>query len=239
MRQDLPPVSRVVLIKLRQNVVGAFAARLAEMLEPLEADTAAILDLSFVTSIDGYGINTIAETLARGVDLQLVGVRSRVRRMFRQARSVSEGQFVDSIAAALDAIEGQYQGEAEPQAERRDSPRRRTHIPVEIIMTHEGERIATDGIIKDMSEGGVYIELAQKPVDILGDDLDFSTQFDLQFALPDVTYPCVLQGNPVHADAAAANLYCGVKFGDITYLDEDAIRIFLYRHEPDARAGSA
>jgi len=239
MPKNLPPISRVLLLTLRQNVVGAFAARLAALLEPLDPDSAVILDLSAVTSIDGYGINVIAETLARGVSTYLVGVRGRVRRMFRQARSVSLSQFVESIPAALLAIQCEHGPAPKAQVERRAYPRVRSHIPAEIVIDLNGRRVATEGIIKDISEGGVYIELLQKIADLAGEELDLSTAIDLRMALPDVSYPCIVQGSTVHRGVSAMGLYYGVKFSEITYLDEDAIRIFLYNHDPDHRAGSA
>jgi len=239
MRNDLSPVSRIVLIRIRENVVGTSASRLADMLDALDPDTPAILDFSTVTSVDGYGINVIADTLARGVDVYLVAVRGRVRRMFRQARIISEGQFVDSVPDALKAIDEGYREGGVREDERRRYPRVRAHIPVEVILDLDGQRIATDGIIKDISEGGVYVELLQKLTDIVGDDLDLSTSLDLRFALPDVTYPCILQGNAVHGGAIALGLCYGVKFNELSYLDEDAIRTFLYNRDPDRRAGSA
>jgi len=239
MPRDLPPISRIVLIKLRQNLVGSFASRLADMLESLDTDATVILDLAGINSVDGYGINVIAETLARGVNVYLVGVRGRVRRMFRQARSISESQFIESTQAALDAISRQGQADVPPEAERRASRRIRSHIPVEIILEIDGQRVPTEGIIKNISDGGVYVELRQKLAEVLGDDLDFDTAFDLRFVLPDVSYPCLLQGNAVHGGPTAVGLCYGVKFSEVTYLDEDAIRVFLYHHDPDRRAGMA
>lgn len=240
MTDDPGAISHILLIRLRANLVGTFAGQLADLLAPLDADCPAILDFAVVTSIDGYGINVIAEALARGVNLQLVAVRSRVRRMFRQARAISEEQFAEDITAALAAIDrAAGDGQDAPEADRRRSQRVRSHIPVEVLLTVGGQQIATDGIIRDISEGGVYIELAQRLSDILGCDIASETGFDLQFALPEVTYPVLAQANTVHAESRAATLYCGVRFGDLTYLDEDAIRIFLYRHDPDRRAGSA
>jgi anti-anti-sigma regulatory factor len=239
MPRDIPPLSRILLVKLRQNVVGAFASRLAELLEALDVDSPGILDFAPVTSIDGYGINVIAETLTRGVSLYLVAVRGKVRRMFRQARAISEDQFVSSIHEALEAIDRDYQPDEAVDVERRSSPRVRAHIPVEVVMTIDGRRVPTEGIIKDISEGGIYVELLQQLADVGGDEFDLSSALDLRFALPDVSYPCLLEGSAVHASAASANLYCGVKFREISYLDEDAIRVFLYRHDPDRRAGSS
>ena len=241
MSKDVPPLSRILLVKLRQNVVGAFATQVADILDTLDLDTPAILDFGHVTSIDGYGINVIAETLARGVSTYLVAVRGRVRRMFRQARNISEEQFVESLEAALAAIDREYQPETPVAVERRSSPRIRAHIPVEVVLNIEGRRVPTEGIIKDISQGGIYIELLQHLTEVaeLGDDLDLGAALDLRFALPDVSYPCLLEGDTVHSSGAAANLYCGVRFKEISYLDEDAIRIFLYRHNPDRRAGSS
>jgi hypothetical protein len=173
------------------------------------------------------------------VSVHLVNVRGRVRRMFRQARSVSTDQFAESVEAALAAIDRQ-RGVVPPTiVERRAYPRIRSHIPAEVIIDVNGRRVATDGIIKDISEGGVYIELLQKLSDLAGEEIDLNTSIDLRMTLPDVSYPCIVQGNAVHRGATAAGLYCGVKFGELTYLDEDAIRIFLYHHDPDRRAGSA
>ena len=239
MPKDVPAISRIIIFKLRQDLVGAFASRLASFLEALEADASVVLDLASVHSVDGYAINIIAETLARGVSVHLVNVRGRVRRMFRQARSVSTEQFAESVEAALQAIDRQHGAEPSVFVERRAYPRIRSHIPAEIIIDVNGRRIATDGVIKDISEGGVYIELLQKLSDVAGEEIDLNTSIDLRMTLPDVTYPCLVQGSAVHRGATAAGLYCGVKFGEITYLDEDAIRIFLYHHDPDRRAGSA
>ena len=238
MPKGLPAISRIVIFRLRENVVGGFATTLAEMLEPLELDTSAILDFSAVTSIDGYGINVIAETLARGVDVYLVAVRGKVRRMFRQARSVSLTQFVESVPEALARIDGGEREEG-PQAERRAYPRVRSHIPVEIVLDIDGRRVATEGIVKDISEGGVYVELLQKLSETLGEDLDINTSFDLRMTLPDISYPCLVQGSAVHGGTSAAGAYYGVKFSELTYLDEDAVRLFLYNHDPDRGAGSA
>ena len=241
MPTDVPALSRILLVKLRQNVVGAFATQLAHILESLDADTTTILDFAQVTSIDGYGINVIAETLARGVSVHLVAVRGKVRRMFRQARAISSDQFVPSLEEALLAIDRAYQPDSPVAVERRSSPRIRAHIPVEVVLTIDGRRYPTEGIIKDISQGGIYVELMQylAEVEQLGDDLDLRAALDLRFALPDVTYPCLLEGDTVHHRGSAANLYCGVRFKEISYLDEDAIRIFLYRHDPDRRAGSS
>lgn len=240
MPKDIAPLSQVLLVRLRQNAVGAFASQLADVLEPLAEDTSAILDFAAVTSIDGYGINVIAETLTRGVSLYLVAVRGKVRRMFRQARAISNEQFVDSVLDALQAIDHDYQPHSPIDVERRSSPRIRAHIPVEVVITIDGRRIPTEGIIRDISEGGVYVELLQKLDDVVdADDFQTNSALDLRFALPDVSYPCLLEADAVRANAASASLYCGVRFREISYLDEDAIRIFLYRHDPDDRAGSA
>jgi len=237
--KEVAPISRIVLIRLRENIVGAHSRLLAGLLEPLDSDTPAILDFTAVTSIDGYGINVIAEALARGVPVYLVAVRGRVRRMFGQARAISDAQFVETLDKAIEAIDGQEHAEDSPAVERRKSRRIRAHIPVELVLNIDGRRVPTEGIIKDISEGGVYVELLQKLAELVGDDLDLTTAFDLRFALPDTSYPCMLQGSAAHARQAAATLYCGVRFNEVNYLDEDAIRIFLYRNDPDRRAGSA
>ncbi|MFP4057142.1 MAG: STAS domain-containing protein [Candidatus Brocadiia bacterium] len=239
MTSDVPAIDRIVLIRLRENVVGAFAGRLAEQLEGLSPQTPAVLDFSVVTSIDGYGINVIGEALSRGVPLYLVAVRGRVRRMFRQARAISEGQFVDSVDAALEAIDRAHQEDTSPEIERRRWRRVPAHIPVEVILDVDGQRIPTDGIIRDIGEGGVYIELLQRLADVVGDTLDLTTRFDLRFALPQAPYPCMVEGDAAHAHATAAGMCYGVKFSELTYLDEDAIRTFLYRHDPDRRAGKS
>jgi len=239
MRKDLPPITRIVLFTLRQNVVGGLAAQLAEALNALDLDSSAILDLSAVTSIDGYGINVIAETLSRGVSVYLVGVRGRVRRMFRQAGSVSPTQFVESVPAALQAIECEHEPAPKRIVERRAYPRVRSHIPAEIVIDLDGRRVATEGIIKDISEGGVYVEFLQKLSEAAGEDLDLNASIDMRMTLPDVSYPCLVQGSTVHRGAAAVGACYGVRFSEVTYLDEDAIRVFLYNHDPDRRAGSA
>ena len=240
MPKDIAPMSQVLLVRLRQNVVGAFASQLADVLAPLTDETPVILDFAAVTSIDGYGINVIAETLTRGVDVYMVAVRGKVRRMFRQARAISNDQFVESVIAALQAIDHDAQPESAVAVERRSSPRVRAHIPVEVVINIDGRRVPTEGIIKDISEGGVYVELLHKLDDIVGeDDFQLNSALDLRFALPDVSYPCLLEADTVRSNPAAASLYCGVRFREISYLDEDAIRIFLYRNDPDDRAGSA
>lgn len=241
MPHDVPPLTRIFLIQLRQDVVGAFATRLAELLEEANEETPVILDFAQVTSIDGYGINVIAETLTRGVRLYMVGVRGKVRRMFRQARAISAEQFVPTLDDALRAIDHAYQPEPPVAVERRSSPRIRSHIPVEVVVTIDGRRVPTEGIIKDISQGGIYVELAQYLAEEqgLGDDFDLKAALDLRFALPDVAYPCLVEADAVHHQVASANLYCGVRFKEISYLDEDAIRLFLYRHDPDHRAGSS
>ena len=241
MPDDIPPLSRILLVRLRQKVVGAFATHLAAVLEPLDAQTPAVLDFAHVTSIDGYGINVIAETLARGVSVHLVAVRGKVRRMFRQARAISSDQFVESLDEALATIDRAYQPASPVAVERRSSPRIRAHIPVEVVLNIDGRRVPTEGIIKDISQGGIYIELIQylAELDELSDDFGLKAALDLRFALPDISYPCLLEGDTVRATATAANLYCGVRFSEVSYLDEDAIRIFLYRHDPDHRAGSS
>lgn len=241
MPKAVPPLSRILLVKLRQSVVGAFARQLADVLDPLDPDTPAILDFSQVGSVDGYGINVIAETLTRGVGVYLVAVRGKVRRMFSQARAISEEQFVASLEEALKAIDHTYQPDGPVAVERRSSPRIRSHIPVEVVMTIDGRRLPADGIIKDISHGGIYVELLQHlaEVEALGDDFDMHAALDLRFALPDVSYPCLLEADAVRTHGSSANLYCGVRFKEISYLDEDAIRLFLYRHDPDRRAGSS
>ena len=241
MPKAVPPLSRILLVKLRQSVVGAFARQLADVLEPLDADTPAILDFAMVGSIDGYGINVIAETLTRGVSVHLVAVRGKVRRMFRQARAISEEQFVASLEEALTAIGRTYQPADPVAVERRSSPRIRSHIPVEVVLNLDGRRVPTEGIIKDISEGGIYVELLQHLADVtdLGDDFDLHAALDLRFALPEVSYPCLLEADAVRTHGTSANLYCGVRFKEVSYLDEDAIRLFLSRHDPDHRAGSS
>lgn len=237
--KEVAPISRIVLIRLRENIVGAHSRLLAGLLQPLDPETPAILDFTAVNSIDGYGINIIAEALTRGVPIYMVAVRGRVRRMFGQARAISDSQFVETLDRAIEAIDGIEHADESPAAERRKSRRIRAHIPVEVVLNLDGRRVPTEGIIKDISEGGVYVELIHKLADIVGDDLDLTTAFDLRFALPDTTYPCMLTGSPAHTREAAATLYCGVRFNEVNYLDEDAIRVFLYRNDPDRRAGSA
>lgn len=241
MPHDVPPLTRIFLIQLRQDVVGSFASRLADLLEEADEDTPVILDFAQVTSIDGYGINIIAETLTRGVALYMVAVRGKVRRMFRQARAISAEQFVPTLDEALRAIDRAYQPEPPVAVERRSSPRIRSHIPVEVVLTIDGRRVPTEGVIKDISHGGIYVELSQYLAEEqdLGDDFDLKAALDLRFALPDTAYPCLVEADAVHHHTASANLYCGVRFKEISYLDEDAIRLFLYRHEPDHRAGSS
>jgi len=239
MPNQLSPISRIVILRLRRNVVGALASELAEALEELQPGQAAVLDFSVVRNIDGYGINVVADALARGVSVYLAAVCGRVRRLFRQARNVSPSRFADSVEEALRLVEREQEPEPPPLVERRAYPRIRSHIPAEVVIEVDGRRVTTDGIIRDISEGGVYIELLQKLSDILGDELDLETSIDLRMALPEVDYPCFLQGDAVHGHRAANGLCYGVKFKEISYLDEDAIRIFLFNHDPDRRAGSA
>jgi len=219
MPQDVPPLSRVLLVRLRRDLVGAFSAQLADTLDPLAMDTPAVLDFAQVTSIDGYGINVIGETLARGVGVYLVAVRGKVRRMFRQARAISDDQFVGTIDEALRAIDLAYQPDGTVAVERRGSPRIRAHIPVDVVLHLDEGRVPVQGVIKDISHGGVYVELMQYlgEADALGDDFDLKAALDLRFALPDVPYPCLLGGSTVH-HRAAANLYCGVRFRQVSHL---------------------
>ncbi len=239
MPESATPISRILILRLRRNVVGGFATELAEALGALEAGQAAVLDFAQVGTIDGYGANVVADALARGVNVYLVGVCGRVRRMFRQAGKVSPSRFVDSVEEALRLLEREAEPEPAPLVERRAYPRIRSHIPAEVRIEVDGQRVTTDGIIRDISEGGVYIELLQKLSDILGDELDLNTSIDLRMALPEVDYPCFVQGDTVHGGRAASGLCYGVKFKEVSYLDEDAIRIFLFNHDPDRRAGSA
>ncbi len=239
MSNELSPISRIVILRLRRNVVGALASELAEALADLGPGQAAVLDFSLVRTIDGYGINVVADALARGVSIYLACVCGKVRRMFRQARNVSPSRFADSVEEALRLLEREQEPERAPLVERRAYPRIRSHIPAEVVIEVDGRRVTTDGIIRDISEGGVYVELLQKLSDILGDELDLETSIDLRMTLPEVDYPCFLQGDTVHGHRAANGLCYGVKFKEISYLDEDAIRIFLFNHDPDRRAGSA
>jgi len=239
MPESATPISRIVILRLHRNVVGGYATELAESLAELRPGQAAVLDFARVRTIDGYGANVVADALARGVRVYLAGVCGRVRRMFRQAGKVSPSQFTESVEEALRLIEREAEPEPAPPVERRAYPRIRSHIPAEVIIEVDGQRVTTDGVIRDISEGGVYIELLQKLSDILGDELDLNTSIDLRMALPEADYPCFVQGDTVHGGRAANGLCYGVKFKEVSYLDEDAIRIFLFNHDPDRRAGSA